>query len=162
MFDIQRITLMIYGYRDDGARRQSWHPYDDAQLVAVDPVILNARLDNWNRSIVDRRIKLAKQAIGEAERLISSATAREAAVAKLSAEDKSILQIRPENFTAQRERHSKEIAENEVLIQQLSSLSLAEIMSRGLVEHWWVFESADIQTFESFEASLSDGNADDV
>jgi hypothetical protein len=158
--DVQKVTLMIYGYRDDGARVMSWSPYDDAQLVYVDPGVLDTRLNDWNREIVARRIKSAKNTIQEAELLIASANEREAAVAKLSVEERRVLQIRPENFAAQRERHGKEIAKFQALIQQLSSLTLDEIKSQGLVEHWWVAEPADIKTFADFEASLSSDDDD--
>ena len=160
MFDIQEITLMIYGWRDDGARVQSWNPYSDSQLVAVDPVELDARLGEWNREIVDRRIILAGKLIEEAEQLISNVIERQAAVAKLSSEEKRVLQIRTENYAAQLERHRDVIAKQEALLQQLKALPLSDIKAQGLVERWWVAEPAEIATLADFEKSLSDNDDD--
>ncbi|TLX16010.1 hypothetical protein [Rhizobium sp. MHM7A] len=156
MHNVQKIVMMRYGYRDENARAETWNPYDDAQLVSVDAEVLKARLGDWNRAIVDRRVKELKKANVEAEKSIASTIARESAVGKLTPEDKTVLRIRDENFGAQRDRYRKEIEQNEALLQKLTSSSLNEIMSQGLVSYWWVFEPADIQTFEDFEASLSD------
>lgn len=155
MFNIHEITLMIYGWRDDGARVESWNPYSDSELVAADPVQLDALLVKWNRDIVDRRIELASKLIKEAEQMISSVIEREAAVAKLSVEEKRVLQIRTENYDAQRQRHQDVIAKQEALLHQLKSLSLTEIKAQGLVERWWVAEPAKIATLADFEKGLS-------
>lgn len=87
--------------------------------------------------------------------MISSVIEREAAVAKLSVEEKRVLQIRTENYDAQRQRHQDVIAKQEALLHQLKSLSLTEIKAQGLVERWWVAEPAKIATLADFEKGLS-------
>lgn len=72
MHNVQKIVMMRYGYRDENARAETWNPYDDAQLVSVDAEVLKARLGDWNRAIVDRRVKELKKANVEAEKSIAS------------------------------------------------------------------------------------------
>jgi hypothetical protein len=158
MHNVQKIVMMGYGCRDDNARMATWNPYDDAQFVAVDAEVLKNRLDEWNRAIVERRIKELELANIESENTIARTIARETAVGKLTAEDKAVLCVRVEDFGSQRDRHRKEIERNEVLVQKLKSLPPNEIMMTGLVDYWWVFEPAHIQSFNEFEASLSDSD----
>lgn len=161
MHNIQKVVLMRHGYRDDNARSETWNSYDDSILVAAETDELVAKLEKWNQQVVDRRVKELRIANGETAKSLASCTAREAAVSKLTAEQKSVLGIKTENFNAQRLRHQQELDRNAELIERLESLSLQEIMRAGLVPVWWAFEAADIKSLTELEAELSDADDSD-
>lgn len=160
MGNVQSVVLMRYGYQDDNARRETWNPHSDTTLVLSSPEELKTKLDQWNQEIISCRIKDLSILNAQATLSIERCDAREAAVLKLTDEEKKVLEIRNEDFNSQRSRFKQEIAKNEEIIGKLTVMSAHEIMNAGLVVHWWVFEEAEIKSLQEFEREFC--NADEV